>query len=179
MPSQVPERMNGKNVQLYKGFLVVDPVELRGLGLGTYLFTQVVLWAKQIAPHGDVQPIPLYAQQAEDEKARDRRNGFYEKFGLTFGYRAVKGVERAEGSSLPMKVSDLQVPEAFPQIEKLSLAEFLQDHFKELRKEREHTSREVQYNERLFAEYKALRQDTNLIVRLGRWINRIGGQRRR
>lgn len=161
------------NVRLLNGFVVIDSVKLRGLGLGTYLLAQVVLWAKRVAPQGDVQPILLSVHQAKETEARDRRNRFYERFGLTFDYRAVNGIESAEGSSLPIKVSDLRVLEEFSWLEVLPLEEFLQGHFKDLRVERARVVGEVQRYERVVAAYIALHRETNWIVGLGRWIHRV------
>lgn len=162
------------NVKLSNGFVVIDHTKLRGIGLGTYLFTQVVLWAKQVAPDGDVQAICLRSHQARNEENMKRRNRFYEAFGLRFDYRSVEGIERAEGSSLPIKARDLIIPKREnPDLEKLEFVEYLQKHFRDLRSERGKISGEVQRYQRVTEDYAALRQTIageNWITRLGKWF---------
>jgi len=66
------------------GAVFLDPSELRGHRVGTYLMNEIVIWAKQW-PNATVNPIELLKDQAYDEN-RARRNRFYEQFGLTFDY---------------------------------------------------------------------------------------------
>ena len=161
------------HVRLSNGFVLIEQLKLRNLGLGTYFFAQVVLWARQVAPQGDVQAIKLSVHQARDAEARDRRNAFYERFGFTFEYRTVNGIDRAEGSSLPISVSDLTIPNISERIEVLPLQKFLEKHFDDLREERDYVASEVQRYERVVKDHITMCRETNWIVDLGRLVYRF------
>ena len=90
------------SVSLVGGALFLDPSELRGQRIGTYLMNEIVAWAHQW-PEATVRPIKLLSGQAEDEN-RARRNRFYERFGLKFAYR---DPDHREGASKPMPVREL------------------------------------------------------------------------
>lgn len=91
------------SVSLVGGALFLDPDELRGQRVGTYLMNEIVTWTQQW-PDAKVRPIELLSGQAEDEENRARRNRFYERFGLVFTYR---DPEHREGLSDPMLVKAL------------------------------------------------------------------------
>ncbi len=90
------------SVSLIGGALFLDPAELRGQRIGTYLMNEIVVWAQQW-PEAKVRPIKLLSGQAEEEN-RDRRNRFYERFGLVFAY---SDPEHREGVSKSMPVKKL------------------------------------------------------------------------
>ncbi|WP_068638861.1 GNAT family N-acetyltransferase [Thauera butanivorans] len=90
------------SVSLIGGALFLDPAELRGQRIGTYLMNEIVVWAQQW-PEAKVRPIKLLSGQAEEEN-RDRRNRFYERFGLVFAY---SDPEHREGMSKSMPVKKL------------------------------------------------------------------------
>lgn len=90
------------SVSLVSEALFIDPAELRGQRVGTYLMNEIVTWAQQW-PEATVKPITLLSGQAEEEN-RDRRNRFYERFGLVFAY---VDPERREGVSKPILVKEL------------------------------------------------------------------------
>jgi len=92
----------GPSVSIATSAVFLDPVELRGLRVGTYLMNEIVLWAKQWSG-ATVQSIQLVAGQAGEEN-KERRNRFYERFGLVFDYR---DPDRREGRSRPMPVENL------------------------------------------------------------------------
>lgn len=78
---------------------------MQGLGIGTFLFNQVVCWAKKHDPQLHVAPIRVaYKDATEDNQAR--RNRFYANFGILFTDNPNNdGV--VDEHSLPMRVSDL------------------------------------------------------------------------
>lgn len=82
--------------------------ELMGQRIGTYLFNEVVVWAKQW-PEAQVHTIKLLSTQAYDEN-KERRNRFYERFGIAFDYTSPS---REEGKSRPMKVSELKLVDSW------------------------------------------------------------------
>lgn len=90
------------------GAVFLDLPGLEGLRIGTYLMNQIVVWAKQW-PDAAVRPVTLLASQGHDEN-RDRRNRFYEQFGLTFDY---SDGDRRAGQSRPMSASALVPTEAW------------------------------------------------------------------
>lgn len=78
---------------------------MQGLGVGTFLFNQIVRWAKKYDPHFDVIPIKVaYTHATEDNQAR--RNNFYASFGIYFTDRLNnEGV--VDAYSNPMRIADL------------------------------------------------------------------------
>lgn len=88
------------------GAVFLDPDWLRGHRVGTYLMNEIVTWAKRW-PDAEVKSIELNAGQGGDEN-RDRRNEFYEQFGLEFDY---SDPEHRAGKSKPMLVKDLNLVE--------------------------------------------------------------------
>jgi len=66
------------------GAVFLEPPELRGHRIGTFLMNEIVLWARQW-PTVAVNPIELLEGQAYNGN-RARRNRFYEQFGLVFNY---------------------------------------------------------------------------------------------
>lgn len=85
-----------------KGAVFLDPQDLRGHRVGTYLMNEVVTWARQW-PDATVRSVELLEGQSHGEN-KARRNRFYEQFGLVFAYR---DPEHREGLSLPMDASAL------------------------------------------------------------------------
>ncbi len=83
------------------GSMQVEP-RFRGMRLGTYLQNETVRWARSQGKPGHIKKIFLGPGDAGTEEARDRRNRFYEQFGLRFRWVEDSAYpERAEGSSLP------------------------------------------------------------------------------
>lgn len=76
--------------------------DLRGLRIGTYLQNEVVRWSKAQDAPGLIVPIGLSPNDALTTGERDRRNRFYEQFGIVFDWTpADHGIERASGRSQP------------------------------------------------------------------------------
>lgn len=94
-----------KRVKLTNGSVMIHIEGLRGLHIGTYLFYKVVDWAKNNAPGYRIIPISLSNVDA-GPKNKDRRNAFYENFGLKFEYIAANGIEKASGRSLETLTTD-------------------------------------------------------------------------
>ena len=104
------------------GMVVIDPPSLQGNGLGTYLMNEIVRWAKRW-PNATVNTINLLEGQGHGEN-RERRNRFYEQFGLKFEYASA---ERKSGISLPMLAQDLVLVDRWKQnISEHNLMEFLE-----------------------------------------------------
>lgn len=105
--SDMGASINGfdRSVKLTNGSVMIDIDALRGLHIGTYLFYKVVDWAKNNAPGFRIVPIGLSSVDAKPEN-RDRRNSFYEHFGLKFEYITEKGVEKSSGRSLATLTTD-------------------------------------------------------------------------
>jgi GNAT superfamily N-acetyltransferase len=105
------------------GMVVIDPPSLHGHGLGTYLMNEIVRWAKRW-PNATVNTINLLEGQGHGEN-RERRNRFYEQFGLKFEYTSA---ERKAGISLPMLAQDLAQVDGWKRnISEHNLMKFLED----------------------------------------------------
>lgn len=95
-------------VKLTNGGVQINSGDLRGIHIGSYMFNKIVAWAKEeVDSSYGVITISLSRTDAEPDNL-DRRNKFYENFGIRFVYRAVDGIEKAEGSSdAALTVADL------------------------------------------------------------------------
>lgn len=109
------------SVSLTGGAVFLDPPELQGHRIGTYLMNEIVTWAKQW-PDAIVQPVTLVERQAQADN-KDRRNRFYERFGLVFDYA---DPEHRKGQSRPMPVSSLKNVETWKEnIRELDIREYI------------------------------------------------------
>lgn len=105
------------------GAVFLDPPSLRGLRIGTYLMNEIVMWAQRW-PDAIVNSVSLSSGQARDDN-KDRRNWFYEQFGLVFDY---SDTEHTEGRSRPMPVKELiQVDEWKKNITERRMVDYLAD----------------------------------------------------
>lgn len=84
------------------GVFVADGLE--GRRIGTYLMNRIVAWAKQW-PDAEVHPVTLKKGQAQPNN-RERRNRFWEQFGLEFEYDDPNTKE--SGVSRSMRASQLK-----------------------------------------------------------------------
>ncbi|MBP4050912.1 hypothetical protein J9978_15595 [Chromobacterium violaceum] len=93
--------------KLHAASVFLDPIQIRGRRIGTYLMNEVIKWAKQW-PLADVKPIRLSSNQAgvTHEFSTERRNRFYEQFGIEFDY--LDPLTKASGRSKPMNVNQLK-----------------------------------------------------------------------
>lgn len=87
----------------YRGAVFLDPAHWRGHHLGTYFMNEIVQWVKQW-PDASVTPVELLEGQAEDSN-RERRNRFYEQFGLVFDYQ---DADHRKGFSRDMRAANLR-----------------------------------------------------------------------
>lgn len=105
------------NVRLTNGEVMIKLPELQGLHIGTYVFSRIVAWAKTLDQDIHIQPIRLAVGDARDERNRQRRNRFYENFGLRFAYHEKEEIPHAEGMSLAsLQLRDLVPYENWPNI---------------------------------------------------------------
>lgn len=105
------------------GGVFVDPPDLRGLHIGTYLMNEIVQWVQQW-PKAAVRSVELLSGQA-DEDNKDRRNRFYEQFGLVFDYA---DSERRAGSSKPTTAEELRLVDVWQEnITERPVMEYLAD----------------------------------------------------
>lgn len=91
-----------------RGTVFLDPQDLQGHRVGTYLMNEIVTWVRQW-PEATVRSVELLEGQAHSEN-KARRNRFYEQFGLVFDYR---DADHREGLSLPMYASELKPVETW------------------------------------------------------------------
>lgn len=86
------------------------PQRLWGFGIGSYLLSILINWAKQHYPSATVVPLRLGKGDASLDEARDHRNRFYESLGFTLDFR---DDERREGYARVNGLDDLK-PRSFP-----------------------------------------------------------------
>lgn len=91
-----------------EGAVFLDLPGLVGQRIGTYLMNEIVQWAQQW-PDATVASIKLYAGQAQPDN-KERRNRFYEQFGIVFDY---DDEQRRSGQSRPMLARDLETLETW------------------------------------------------------------------
>lgn len=104
------------------GAVFLDLPGLEGQHIGTYLMNEIVGWAMQL-PDASVRPISLVDSQAGDAN-RERRNRFYEQFGIEFDYVDAR---RRVGQSREMLASKLTMTQAWAEnITVIPMDEFLQ-----------------------------------------------------
>lgn len=94
--------MGGKSqspthVKISNGDVTIRIHALKGIGLGSYLFNRIVVWAKQFEPTRLIAPLHLTSGLDPDPQNTPRRNRLYEKFGIRLIF--TDGIER--GSSDP------------------------------------------------------------------------------
>ncbi len=105
------------------GGVFIDPPSIQGNRLGTYLMNEIVKWAKRW-PEATVNTISLLEGQSHGDN-KERRNRFYEQFGVTFEYTSA---DRKVGTSLPMLAQDLTPVDSWEKnIYEHNLLEFLSD----------------------------------------------------
>jgi GNAT superfamily N-acetyltransferase len=127
-----------------KGTVFLDLDGLHGHRIGTYLMNQVVKWAMQW-PDSSVREVELMEGQA-DPGNKDRRNRFYEQFGLVFDYT---DAERRQGRSRAMLVKELRAVETWKKnIREREFCEFLG----ELMFERDHATNGFAHRNRACAQ---------------------------
>ena len=113
----------GGEVSLSQGGTFLDLPGLTGQRIGTYLMNEIVTWAKRW-PEASVNSVELMIGQAGDEN-RERRNHFWERFGLEFDY---SDPEHRAGRSKPMLAKDLnQVEEWVKNITELRMQDYLSE----------------------------------------------------
>jgi GNAT superfamily N-acetyltransferase len=102
------QRVSLTSPSVTDGAVFLDLPELYGQRIGSYLMNEVVNWVRQW-PQAEVAPVKLIEGQARGA-SKERRNRFYEKFGLVFDYR---DADHREGLSRPMPAASLQPIESW------------------------------------------------------------------
>lgn len=104
-----------------EGAIYLGIPELHGHRIGTYLMNEIIQWAKQW-PTATLVQFKLSENDGYEEN-KERRNRFYEQFGIKFRY---SNNERKSGASLPMPVGDLvEVGTWKKNISELCIQEFI------------------------------------------------------
>jgi len=119
-------RVSLSSSSMYRGAVFLDPPNWRGHRLGTYFMNEIVQWVKQW-PSASVTPVELLELQAEQSN-RERRNQFYEQFGLVFDYHDAR---RETGLSRDMRASDLKTVDTWKaNIQEISVLEWMERRLK-------------------------------------------------
>lgn len=85
------------------GYVVLENTDLQGHRVGTFLMNEIVQWVQQW-PDATVRTVSLLSGQAHGDN-KERRNRFYEQFGLEFDY---DDTEHKQGCSRPMLAKQLK-----------------------------------------------------------------------
>jgi hypothetical protein len=121
--SSSQNRASLSNSSLLEGAIFLEPSVLRGNRVGTYILNQIVLWLSQW-PNAVVNSIYLSNMQSTFDN-KERRNRFYEQFGLVFEYESE---EKEAGKSHKMPVSQLTPVDSWESnIKECKLNEFISD----------------------------------------------------
>ena len=101
--SKFRNRVSLSHAGVSEGAIFLDLNGLEGQRIGSYLMNEIVSWVKKW-PDAEVNPIRLSSCQATPDN-KERRNHFYENFGLEFDY---VDSDKKEGRSKIMKARDLK-----------------------------------------------------------------------
>lgn len=105
------------------GAIFLDLPKLEGCRVGTYFMNEIIQWVQRW-PDATVKTIRLLKGQSHGEN-KERRNRFYEQFGLEFDYTSP---EHTEGQSRPMLACELHPVETWKaNIKEHHLMDFLVD----------------------------------------------------
>lgn len=101
--SKFQNKVSLSSLNVSSGAIFLDLEGLHGQRIGSYLMNEIVSWVKQW-PEAEVNPIRLSSAQATVDN-KERRNRFYESFGLEFTYT---DSDQKEGRSKPIKAGALK-----------------------------------------------------------------------
>lgn len=135
-----------------KGWIMVQPDECKGRGIGSYAFGKVVGWGKENYPDYSPLSLELAYKDAEDPENRDRRNRFYERFGFEMRYDNPE--KKNTGKAVIDKLALLGTHGALEKVDVLSL----EDTFRDLLKEQ---GKNEETNRRLENVVRGLRDELN------------------
>lgn len=150
-----------------KGWIMVQPDECKGRGIGSYAFGKVIAWGKEHYP--DYSPLPLAlsprdATDPHDPENRDRRNRFYERFGFEMRYDDPG--TKDSGKAVAGRLSLLSVPDPAGKLEVLCV----EDTLRELLTRQEEIERN---SERLEHLNRDLRERIRVYESSAAWRNKI------
>ena len=135
-----------------KGWIMVQPDECKGRGIGSYAFGKVVEWGKEKYPDYSPLSLELAYRDAEDPENRNRRNRFYERFGFEMRYNNPEN--KNTGKAVIDKLALLETHGTLEKVDVLSL----EDTFRELLKEQD---KHQDTNRRLENAVRRLRDELN------------------
>ena len=123
-------------ISLTGGSVMIPHLKHRGIHLGTYFMNQVVAWARQW-PDVMVKSILISPGDGYEEN-RERRNRFYEQFGLVFNY---SDAGHCGGSSVSIPAGLLNLTRTWRD----NITEYrLEDYLGELLRERDQLTLDLQ-----------------------------------
>lgn len=133
--------------------IYLDPCDLRGNRVGSFMMNEIVNWARNW-PDAQIERIHLSVNQASEDN-KDRRNKFYEQFGIQFNYT---DTTKAEGYSCVMQARSLNPWTKIPaNLSVRSLGEFLDEQEKCLST----LNSTVDNNQKRIANYSSKLEDAN------------------
>jgi hypothetical protein len=116
------KRLSITSDSMSRGAVFLDPEEIRGYRIGTYIMNQIILWAKHNYSSAILDTITLCQGQANLEN-KERRNRFYEQFGIKFNYSNDK---KEEGKSNKTFINQLTTVETWKKnIKEVEITDYL------------------------------------------------------
>lgn len=94
-----------------KDYIIIFQRELRGLGIGSYAFGELIRWARPKMPEFTVDRVKVGAGDARDPVNHLRRNHFYEKHGFRGEF---SDPDKTDGFYYIDRVSDLIASDVSP-----------------------------------------------------------------
>lgn len=102
--------VTGPIASITGGAVFIDPESCRGLKIGSFFMNQVITWVKGFK-NAAVNPIELSETQSYGDN-KDRRNRFYEQFGIEFNFNCKDGLS---GVSRPIMSHSLKSTNSWQQ----------------------------------------------------------------
>jgi GNAT superfamily N-acetyltransferase len=156
--------MTGKKgncfVRVTDGYLLIENPNMRGLGIGTVCFNEVIRWALINHPEELLHPIQVFEHLA-NEFPPDARDRWYRGFGFVFKYEEGRSHPKAQGESVNKYVKELNVKEQ--NIKQLPLLQFLSETEAAMKQAQKARDEAEDYIERHHAKVRALSYTTGVL----------------
>ncbi len=164
IPARRIVSMTGKKgncfVRVTDGYLLIENRNMRGLGIGTVCFNEVIRWALTNHPEELLHPIQVFEHLAS-EFPPDARDRWYGGFGFVFKYEEGRSHPKAQGESVNKYVKELNVKEK--NIKQFPLLQFLSETETAMKQAQQARDEAEDYVNRHHAKVKALSYATGLL----------------
>jgi len=106
------------NARLQAGSKMMLSENLRGSGIGSYAFSEIISWLKSNYPEAGMDDVIFYFHDVRNKNERERLLNFYEKFGFEFNFNedslnegilSCEGVGSLKTYVKPDKIKELDI----------------------------------------------------------------------